>query len=396
MLVLQLLPRLTSWSANERLASLRSLAALLPISGFQLLRELPHVLLQLYGTCVAAEGKHSLGQQGRQQQQEQCSPLLLLVQHAVLRELRNRDSDVSSGNHTTGEWHRGGLQELGACSSLCCSLEAVELVLQCTGKVALLVPPCCWLPIIATHLGLQQEVQMYISRKQDALTAATVDIVADQQAIRPLDEIQAEKEFLRRFDGGYKYLVDTVLHSEKRLRGKQNLEEPAASGTSSVCSFEARKQALLLLARLLRGLKPHYMQQNQPQQNHQGDATSAFCGVYGLCKEEVWLLVRVIEHVQGTKSGKAPNRAPGTTAVDDDSDKVMPFLAAPLLQLLRAAGSLCQLEARNLFAAALLQQIDPRSNQELAKAVVWRFSHSRIFFQGHNSISIKVAIKLRF
>ncbi|CDJ35914.1 LOW QUALITY PROTEIN: uncharacterized protein EMH_0002080 [Eimeria mitis] len=133
-LMADLLPRLTSWSADERLASLRALAALMPMSGFRLLHQLPHLLMQLYETCAIGEGRPP---GNRQDEQHQWSPLLLLVQHAILREIKgeNEASNDCNSTNVSEPWHRGGLQELGACSSLCNSLEAVELALQCAGQL---------------------------------------------------------------------------------------------------------------------------------------------------------------------------------------------------------------------------------------------------------------------
>lgn len=365
-LLLQLLPRLTSWSADERLASLRALAALMPISGFRLLNELPHLLLQLYETCVIEGG----GPPGsRQDDQQQWSPLLFLVQHGILREInsrRNPGSDCSSSD-SREPWHRGGLQEMGACSSLCNTLEAVELALHCTGEVALLLPPCSWLPLIASHLGLQRDAHQYIRDKEKVLANAVDD--ETEQKISMWSDLASheEKVFLGRFPGGYQFVVNALgLNSPRCVRDQRRADYKANAGkaisaTTHMCSSESRKQALLLLSRLLRGLKPYNehgrKRQGQKPHENKGDAKIYHSGAYVLGRIELWLLVRIIEQVQGTECGR-------------DNDEIMPFTAVLLLQLLHAAGELCQLEAKSLFAAALLQQIDPRSHKDITREAV--------------------------
>ncbi|CDI74628.1 hypothetical protein, conserved [Eimeria praecox] len=383
-LMADLLPRLTSWSADERLASLRALSALMPISGFRLLHELPHLLLQLYGTCAIGEGV-PLGT--RKDEQQQWSPLLLLVQHAILREISSKciaDSDCN-GSNVVEPWHRGGLQELGVCSALCNALEAVELALQCTGQVALLLPPCSWLPLIATHLGLQKEVHLYIKDKEKALAAGVAEGTEEKISICSDVASQEEKEFLHRFAGGYRFVVDTLgLNSPKYIRSQQRTTQASTAGKSPsvvayMCSSESRKQALLLLARLLRGLRPHNERGGTPQERTQhelmGEAKAAQQRVYGLGKEEVWLLVRIIEQAQGAEYGS-------------DNDETMPFTAALLLQLLRAAGELCQMEAKSLFAAALLQQIDTRSHPDITREAVQHFALLTMSCSSYPNVSV--------
>lgn len=342
----------------------------MPISGPRLLHELPHLLLQLYETCSIGEGGPPAS---RQDEQQQASALLLLVQHSILREMNIQSvaGSVCNGDSVNEPWHRGGLQELGACSSLCNSLEAVELALQCTGQVALLLPPCCWLPLIAVHLGLQKEVHLYIQDKERALAIAVAEKTERQVEMRSEGAAQEEKEFLQMFPGGYKFVVDTLgLNAPKHFQNQHMTALGAAPGKTSsavkhICSSESRKQALLLLARLLRGLKRYNRNEGQQevkkQQVHMGVAKETHRGVYSLGREELWLLVRIIEQVQGPECGT-------------DSEDNMPFTAALLLQLLHAAGELCQMETKSLFAAALLQQVDCRSHQEIAREMV---GHSR-------------------
>lgn len=375
-LFVQLLPRLTSWAAEERLASLRSVTALLSISGAQLLKQLPQLLLQLYGSCTAVDG----GPPAPRQQQQQVSPLLLLVQHAMLREL-NSSSDISGSSRSGEPWHSRGLQELGACSSLCCSLEAVELSLCCAGHVALLLPPCAWLPVIAVHLGLQHEARLYVHRKEAALAAAAAEGAREQEPRSGPAASLAERDFLQRFPGGYNSVVQTLGLGTANARRQQPGAAAAATAgvsvaiTGNLCSSEAKKQALLLLARLLRGLSVH-QKHCEPaaqlqQQRREERAMGKFRGPYGLGEEELWLLVRVIEHVQagGSSRGMLTASVP-TEATADDSDELIPYIAAPLLQLVLSAGGLCRFEARKLFAASLLQQVDVRSHPEIAKAAV--------------------------
>lgn len=375
--LLQLLPRLTSWSAEERLASLRTLVALVSISGSQLVQQLPQLLVQLYGFCIAVD---TVPGAARPQHQHQGSPLLLLVQHGTLRDLRKSEVTCSSPEEP---WHCGGLQELGACSSLCHSLEAVELALRCAGLVALLMPPCAWLPLIAVHLGLQNEARLYAHRKQEALCADDETGLTEVQADRKRTNAEmAERDFLQQLPGGYRSIAEMVeLDGSKASRQAQKAPKTATAvhhiaTKGHLCSMEARKQAVLLLARLLRGLQAHQdeVKASEQSQRHIGRDATDSRGDYELGEQELWLLVKIIEHLQpfgstGTDSWQTAAAA-GSAAAADDNDELLPYLGAPLLQLLLAGGSLCSREAHKLFAASLMQHVHPRSHHELAKATV--------------------------
>lgn len=335
------------------------------------------------------------------QQQQQPSFSLLLVQHAILRELNERASSGSSESadrlSMEEPWHCGGLQELGACSSLCCSLEAVELSLQCAGQVALLLPPCAWLPLVAIHLGLQGETSLYISKKEAALAAAGAERTGEEDKCE-----SAEKRFVHQFPEAYRSIVQSIgLRGTAARRLKQPVlaanVEISAAATGNLCTSGARKQALLLLARLLRGLQygGHELAAGQLDLQQHTQRGADVREIYKLGEHEVWLLVRIIEHAQAGGSARAwPTVA---AAVTEDGDELRPYVAAPLLQLLLAAGDLCRVEAKRLFAAALLQQVDPRSHPDIAKATVGRDSLKREILQlSSSSVFLDLAAKRYF
>ncbi|KAL8274934.1 hypothetical protein Esti_001134 [Eimeria stiedai] len=373
-----LLPRLTSWSADERLASLRTVAALLTICGPHLLGQLSTLLLQLYGFCSAAGGGSVEPKQ--QQQFHQGSPMLLLVQHAVLRELRGEE--VLAGSASSDPWHCEGLQELGACSALCCSLQALEVSVHCAGLIAKLLPPCAWLPLVAAHLGLQREAVLYANSKEAALAAAFGNAADSDIDAEAASFPTAELKFLEQFSGGYKSVVETIGLSGTATRRPRKKDEPLTSKLFTgkrrhVCSVEAKQHALLLLARMLRSVKlPVEQHEQQLQGDHQVISVAAgFRGEYELGEEEIYLLVQIIEQMQAGGNTNFSASAPAASvtaaaAVAQDNGELLPYVAAPLLQLLHAGGSLCKLEAKRLFAAALVQRVDSRSHPEIATAAV--------------------------
>ncbi|XP_026190899.1 uncharacterized protein LOC34618803 [Cyclospora cayetanensis] len=361
-LMADLLPRLTSWSAEDRIASLRSLVGLLRISGGHILQELPQLLLQLYGACAAADTGSSVPRQ-----QQQGSPLLLLVQHAMVRELDDKNSSGLTCNRSDIEpWHCGGLQDLGVCSSMRIALEAVELSLQCAGQIAIQLPPCTWLPLIVTHLGLQEDAQLYICRKQKTLESSTVESTNQQSTDRPSATTEVELSFVRKFSGGYPQIVEMMGLGTSGLRKRaQRTASTSACGSrvlakGHLCSIEMKKQAWLLLARLLRGLKLQQKIQGCQTSQQAGQHITDARGAYTLGEDELWLLMQTIEHSQSFEASRENNEA------------ILPYVAAPLLELLRVAGDSCRSEAKRLFAAALLQQVYSQSQVDIARATVQR------------------------
>ncbi|KAL8443209.1 hypothetical protein Emag_006037 [Eimeria magna] len=334
--------------------------------------------LELYGFCSAAGGGSVEPQQ--QQQFHQGTPLLLLVQHAVLRELRG--DGRPAGSASSEPWNCEGLQELGACSALCCSLQALEVSVHCAGLIAKLLPPCAWLPHVAAHLGLQREAVLYTSSKEAALAAAigkATDSGTDAEAASATSAVQ---RFLKQFPAGYKSVVEIMGLSETATQKPQKQAEHLVCKVfggkkGHVCSVEAKQHALLLLARMLRSLKLPVKQLEQPLGgNDQGrDVAAGFRGEYELEEEEIFLLVRIIEQVQAGGDTNCKTSAPAASAtaaaaVAENNGELLPYVAAPLLQLLLAGGSLCKLEAKRLFAAALMQGVDCRSHREIATATV--------------------------
>ncbi|KAL8424731.1 hypothetical protein Efla_001320 [Eimeria flavescens] len=375
-LLADLLPRLTSWSNDERLASLRAVAALLSLTGSQLLSQLSPLLVQLYGFCAAVGGGST--QQRQQQQNNQGPPLLLLVQHAIQRELSGA---VDVPHRDSSEpWHCEGLQELGACSSLLCSLQALELSVHCAGLVAMLLPPCVWLPLIAAHLGLQQEALLYISRKKAALSAGAVKTAEQTEADKADAAAEAELRFLEQLPRGYNSVIEALgLNGGTKISTQQRAEALAFTGTPAgnmrhLSSTKEKQHALLLLARMLRSLRlPEEHPHSAEQEALQRSVLSGFRGVFRIREEELALLVGMVEQVQAAGEGKSNLSQSATAAAAaavDDSGELLPFVAAPLLQLLYAGGRLCKVEAKRLFAASLVQRVDSRSHPEIAKATV--------------------------
>ncbi|KAL8438642.1 hypothetical protein ACSSS7_000075 [Eimeria intestinalis] len=352
-----------------------------------LLRELVGIhmnalMSDLYGFC-SATGEGSV-EPKQQQQLHQGSPLLLLVQHAILRELKGEQS--FAGNASSEPWHCEGLQELGACSALCCSLQALEVCVHCAGLIAKLLPPCAWLPLVAAHLGLQRQAVLYTNRKE-AAGGAPASMGADTDVdAEAASATTPEGRFLEQFPRGYKSVIEMIGLSEAAPRRPQKKAEPLTSKLIAgkkghkkghVCSVEVKQHALLLLARMLRSVKLPVEQQDQsPQGDDQKRPVAAgFRGEYELGEDELFLLVQIIEQTQAGGNINCSPSAPAASvtaaaAVAQDNGELLPYVAAPLLQLLHAGGSLCKLEAKRLFAAALVQRVDSRSHPEIATAAV--------------------------
>ncbi|KAL8451767.1 hypothetical protein Emed_001783 [Eimeria media] len=333
---------------------------------------------QLYGFCSAAGG--GIVEPKQHQHFHQGTPLLLLVHHAVLRELRG--DEVPTGSASSEPWNCEGLQELGACTALCCSLQALELSVHCAGLIAQLLPPCAWLPHVAAHLGLQREAVLYTTSKEAALAAAigtSADSGTDAEAA---SASTAVRKFLEHFPRGYKSVVELLglreVATQRPQKKVDHLDSKLISGKKGhACSVEAKQHALLLLARMLRSLKLPVEELEQPLgRNDQGRYVAAGSrGEYELGEEELFLLVRIIEQMQAGGNSKRDTLAPAAAvtaaaAVAEDNGELLPYVAAPLLQLLLAGGPLCKLEAKRLFAAALVQGADSRSHPEIAKAAV--------------------------